>query len=253
MTGIPVHMQRAESVLREARHHLDAWIEVADARAPVSSRLPRLRHLLDHVQGALVLTHADLADRSAVAAWCRALEQPCFALNARIAPPAALTRWLEAQTGRPPLRLFIAGMPNVGKSTLVNRLIGSRSAAVGAKPGVTRAEQWIRRGDLALLDLPGILPRKPTLLAAAIGLVPEGEYDSDEAARTVLEALPGPAAQRYDVVVGGRDALEAVAEHQHLLSRGGSLDLQRAAQTVLQDLRQGRLRPALLEWPSDGV
>ncbi len=251
MTGMPVHMQRAESVLREARHHLDAWIEVADARAPASSRLPRLRHLLQSVPAALVLTHADLADRSAAAAWSRALEQPCFVTNALTAPPAALLRWLEGQTGRPPLRLFIAGMPNVGKSTLVNRLVGTRSAAVGAKPGVTRAEQWIRRGDLALLDLPGILPRRPSLFAAAIGLVPDADYDEDETARAVLAAVPGPAAARYGVTVGGEDPLEAVARRQHLLVRGGELDFVRAARTVLQDLRAGRLRPAQLEWPPD--
>jgi ribosome biogenesis GTPase A len=245
-------MQRAESVLREARHHLDAWIEVADARAPVSSRLPWLRRVLERVPGALVLTHADLADRSAVAAWCRVLDQPCFALNAKAAPPAALLNWLQARMGRPPLRLFVAGMPNVGKSTLVNRLAGSRSAAVGARPGVTRAEQWIRRGDLALLDLPGILPKRPTLIAAAIGLVPEEDYDPEEAARAVLEALPGPAAARYDVVAGERDGLAAVARRHSLLLRGGELDIGRAGRTVLQDLRQGRLRPAQLEWPSDG-
>ncbi len=244
-------MQRAESVLREARHHLDAWIEVADARAPVSSRLPWLRRVLERVPAVLVLTHADLADRSAVAAWCRILDQPCFALDAKKAPPAVLVRWLNERMGRPPLRLFVAGMPNVGKSTLVNRLAGSRSAAVGAKPGVTRAEQWIRRGDLALLDLPGILPKRPTLIAAAIGLVPESDYDLEEAARTVLAALPGPAAERYDVVAGERDPLAAVARHQNLLLRGGELDLGRACRAVLQDLRQGRLRPAQLEWPSD--
>ncbi len=251
MTGIPVHMQRAESALRDAKRHLDCFIEVADARAPVSSRLPRLRRLLEGVAGALVLTHADLADRKAVAAFCRALDQPCFALNAKEEPPQGLARWLAAQGGRPPLRLVVAGMPNVGKSTLLNRLAGSRSAPVGAKPGVTRAEQWIRRGDLALLDLPGILPRRPTLLAAAIGLVPEGEYDPEEAARAVLAAVAGPAAARYDVVAGESDPLEAVARHQHLLGRGGALDVARAAHTVLQDLRQGRLRPAQLEWPQD--
>jgi len=188
MSWQPLHMQRAEEVLREARHHLDLWLEVADARAPVSSRLPRLRGLLSQVDCALVLTHADLADARAVSAWRRVLPAPCFAVNARTDLPPAIRQFLRERTKRPPLRLFVAGLPNVGKSTLINRLVGGRSAPVGAKAGVTRTEQWVRRGDLALLDLPGILPRKPAIFAAVLGLVPEGQFPVEETALAALRA-----------------------------------------------------------------
>lgn len=246
--GQPIHMQRAEMVLRDARHHLDLWLEVADARAPLSSRLPRLRHLLQDVEGALVLTHVDQADREAVQAWQAALPEPCFFVNARLTVPSALRRWLMSHMGRPPLRIFVAGLPNVGKSTLINRLAGARVAPVGARAGVTRAETWVRRGDLAILDLPGILPRTPSIIAAALGLVPEGLYDPREAAMAVLVRLPA-AASRYSIDVDQEVSLAAVAENQGLLGKGGTLDLERAAQKVLQDLRSARIVPAQLEWP----
>ncbi len=246
--GQPMHMQRAETVLRDARHHLDLWLEVADARAPASSRLPRLRHLLAAVEGALVLTHMDQADTRAMQAWQAVLPEPCFLVNARQTVPVALRRWLSDHMGRPPLRIFVAGLPNVGKSTLINRLAGAHVAPVGARAGVTRAETWVRRGDLAILDLPGILPRQPGLIAAALGLVPEGLYDAHEAALAVLERLPA-AASRYGVDVDQEVTLEAVAERQNLFAKGGTLDLERAATKVLQDLRSGRILPAQLEWP----
>ncbi len=246
--GQPMHMQRAEMVLRDARHHLDLWLEVADARAPLSSRLPRLRHLLAQVEGALVLTHVDQADREALEAWKAVLPQPSFFVNARQTAPGALRHWLTDHMGRPPLRIFVAGLPNVGKSTLINRLAGARVAPVGARAGVTRAETWVRRGDLAILDLPGILPRSPSVVAAALGLVPEGQYDPTEAAMAVLDRLPA-AAERYGIDVDQVVSLEAVAHNQHLFGKGGTLNLERAAAMVLQDLRTGRIAPAQLEWP----
>ncbi len=243
-----MHMQRAEMVLRDARHHLDLWLEVADARAPQSSRLPRLRHLLAEVEGALVLTHVDQADREAVLAWQEVLPEPCFFVNARQTAPNALRRWIMNHMGRPPLRIFVAGLPNVGKSTLINRLAGARVAPVGARAGVTRAETWVRRGDLAILDLPGIMPRQPGIVAAALGLVPEGQYDPMEAAMAVLDRLPG-AADRFGIDVDQEVSLASVAANQHLVGKGGSLNLERAAAKVLQDLRSGRIVPAQLEWP----
>lgn len=250
MNGQPLHMQRAEAVLREARRHLDLWLEVADARAPVSSRLPRLRRLLETVEAALVLTHADWADPGALRAWQRALPQPCFALDARRGGTGELGRWLHNKVTRPPLRLFVAGMPNVGKSTLINRLAGARSAPVGARAGVTRAEQWVRRGEYALLDLPGILPRSPGPFAQALGLVIEGAYDPETTAEAVLRALGGAAAARYGEL-DPVEPLRSVALATGLVARGGGADIGRAAGRVLQDLRTGRLRPAQLEWPPD--
>jgi len=250
MSWQPLHMQRAEEVLREARHHLDLWLEVADARAPVSSRLPRLRGLLSQVDCALVLTHADLADARAVSAWRRVLPAPCFAVNARTDLPPAIRQFLRERIKRPPLRLFVAGLPNVGKSTLINRLVGGRSAPVGAKAGVTRTEQWVRRGDLALLDLPGILPRKPAIFAAVLGLVPEGQFPVEETALAALRALPGLCA-RYGIDVDQEASLAAVAEHQRLLRQRGELDIERAARLVLTDLRAGRVPGVQLEWPKD--
>ncbi|MBC7104671.1 MAG: 50S ribosome-binding GTPase, partial [Firmicutes bacterium] len=153
------------------------------------------------------------------------------------------------------LRLMVAGMPNVGKSRLINVLVGRRAARTGKAPGVTRGRQWLRMaGGMELLDLPGVLYpglEDPEVFwrLAAVGVVEPGE-NAPEVAEELLRALgawyPARVAARYGPAEGG---LAGVARRRGVLLPGGEPDLHRAAAQVLRDFREGRLGRCTLDRP----
>lgn len=272
--GIPIswypgHMARARRQIEAAMRQVDAVIEVVDARLPVSSRNPDLQELLSRRPRLIVGSKADLADPATTQAWLTYWESKGEAAVAvDLAAPetrSILLRQLERfdarRPGRRHMRWLVVGIPNVGKSTLINCLARVTKARVGAKPGVTRGTQWIRiTGGHYLLDSPGLLwpkldPPERGLKLAWIGCISDNAFDPETVARSLLTYLaqrePVRLEERYGIRAADTDLLEALATKRGMLLKGGVPDLERAAVTVLKEFRNGTLGRISLEHPAD--
>ncbi|MCR5091014.1 MAG: ribosome biogenesis GTPase YlqF [Oscillospiraceae bacterium] len=276
----PGHMTKARRMMEESLSAVDVLCEVLDARIPGASRNPDIDSLAKGKPRMIVLNRTDLADPVATKAWRHHLESAGFAVietDARSGKGTAafssavrhlmserLAAWKEkGQTGRR-IRVMIAGIPNVGKSTLINRLAGRKAAAAGDKPGVTRGRQWITVDEtLELLDTPGILwpkfenPETGELLAVTNAVRAE-ILDREALASSFLMRLcryyPDALRERYkiepDASKGGYVLLEAAAARRGFLIRGGEADTERMANTLLTEYHSGKLGRLTLEWPA---
>jgi ribosome biogenesis GTPase A len=269
----PSHVARARKEVRQSLRLVDVVIEIIDARIPHSSRIPDMKSLLGQKPSVIALNKADLADPSVTASWIQHFAvqgHEATIVNAKTGEgvPALIARARagsrRSSHGRRlrPYRAMAVGIPNVGKSSLLNRLAGRRSARTGERPGITRGRQWIRVAeDLELLDLPGILwPEHATGQAAEMlcltGAVPDETFDPVTVASKLLGRLafiaPEAPAERYGVLPREpEEALAAIARLRGLLATGGVPDINRAAQAVLADFRSGRLGRLSLESPDD--
>jgi ribosome biogenesis GTPase A len=272
----PGHMHATRKAIAErVKLGVDVVIELLDARLPGSSANPLLAALTAGKPGLKVLNKQDLADPSVTEAWLAFYNaQPeTRALGLDASEPAPAARLLAACRALAPLRggmvkplrVLICGVPNVGKSTLINTLVGKKSAKTGDEAGITKNEQRINLAtDAYLYDTPGMLwpkivvPQSGDHLAAA-GSVGKNAYDEEEVALTLLESLQrhhaGQLAARYKLgaSVGERAEvlLEAVARHRGAVQSGGRLNLQKAAEIVLHDFRAGALGRVTLESPEE--
>jgi ribosome biogenesis GTPase A len=274
-------MQRAQRKLLEAARHADLVIEVRDARLPLGSANPDLERLGENrsIERLLLFNKADLADPSLNADWERhfaAQDLPTLFLEAQ--RPGNARRVLErarelARNAQqhyrrrgirpPPPRVMVVGIPNVGKSTLINRLVHRKRLPAGPEPGVTREAVWVPiKGQFELMDTPGVLlPRLETdsqvMRLAWIGALPTHLIGAENLATALLEALPGlsegPIETLYRVSPAGHrlgsDWLFAISRARHYTGRGGEPDLARAADQLLRDFREGRLGRITLESP----
>lgn len=170
----PGHMSKARRQVQENLKYVDFVIELVDARLPISSRNPMLDKIIGDKPRLIALNKADLADRNAVKSWVEFFEKQgiiALAINSKEAHTAKrltvaaktlmadkLARNAERGIQNSSLRTMIVGIPNAGKSTLMNRLAGKKVAVTGNKPGVTKGQQWLRTNkELEILDTPGIL------------------------------------------------------------------------------------------------
>ncbi|MFZ5814850.1 MAG: ribosome biogenesis GTPase YlqF [Bacillota bacterium] len=276
----PGHMAKARRTLEENAPLVDVVLEIVDARCPLASRNPELMKLVAHKPQVLILNKADLAHPATTARWVAAFRQEgrfAVALDAvkgtgardvlagvKEAFAPTLAKWVEKGRKPRPARVMAVGIPNVGKSSAINRLVGARKAVVGDKPGVTRGKQWVRIGaDVELLDMPGILvPRfedqRDGILLAAIGAVKEEVFDQRMVAAELLpmlwERVPQAVAERFGLTALAPDPeenLTVIGRHRGLLRAGETVEIEKAAALVLREFREGRLGRLSLQDPPE--
>jgi len=265
----PGQMAKAKRLLRENLRLVDAVIEVLDARIPFSSRNPDLRKLLSCKPVVAALTKADLADPAVTDLWQKSLRsnyQAVVVVNAASGEGikrllAEILKLPGKKAGRP-LRLIVAGLPNVGKSSLLNRLTGRRVTLTGDKPGITRDKQWVRvREGLEILDTPGMLWPKIESEQQAFNLAVTGAVKAEvldiqqlglELSAFLCRRAPHILQTRFSIAdsfLSPPDLLERIGLARGCLLKGGRIDLEAAARLLVQDFREGRLGRITLERP----
>lgn len=275
----PGHMTKTRRMIAEQMKHMDAVCEILDARIPLSSRNPDVAELTAGKPRLMVLNRTDLADPAATCQWGAYFRGKGYAVlesNAREGRGtgrfAGAVRELlsdkiaayteKGQAGRT-LRVMVLGIPNVGKSTFINKVSGRRTAKAEDRPGVTRSKQWIAVDrTLELLDTPGMLWPKfddPAvgMRLACTGAVRDEIIDLEELASHLMAYLsrhyPGALLDRYRVEAVPEDSgfalLEKAGRKRGFLVRGGEVDTERMARILLDEFRGGKLGRFTLELP----
>lgn len=271
-------MNAARKRAAEAMEKVDMVIEVLDARIPRASSNPMITDLRNFRQRPClkILNKADLADPEATRDWIAEfhLEKGVHALALTCKKPADVARVIPAAlklvpnrgTNEKPLRIMIMGIPNVGKSTLMNALLKKRVAKVGDEPAVTKMQQRLYLGNnVVLIDTPGMMwpkieyPSDGLMLAASHAIGSNALIEEEVAvflADVLLDRYPALLGQRYGFDPAGMDGvatLEGIAERRGLRLRGGRHDLEKAAHTLIQDYRSGALGRISLESPQSRI
>lgn len=272
----PGHMARTLREIKEMLKQVDLVIETCDARIPAASRNPELLRLIRGKPCLLVLNKEDLADPAVTRLWLEHFKSqgfealPCNSIRRSSLKQVVLSarRLTQEKTERAlakgrifrPIRILVAGIPNTGKSTLINALSARKAAPTADKPGVTRQLSWIKAGPLELLDSPGVLwPRIDSQVRqrhlAATGAIKDNLLSSEDIARQTLDELcqlyPDLIRQRYliDPQEDRLDRLEQAARNRGCLMSGGRADIDRFAAVFLDELRGGRIGRISLERP----
>lgn len=256
----PGHMAKTRRLIAESLKLVDGIIHLADARLPQSSQNPLLYELAGNKPTMLILAKADLADPERLLPWQIRTDALSVSLRNNKDKQKLLSfihKYLDQNLTKRyarPWRVMVVGIPNVGKSTLINLLAGRRSAKVGDKPGITLTKQWIKISEhLEMLDMPGILwpkieDRTAGLKLAASGCIKDEILPVPDIAKWLLsylaEAYPHALRDRYG---SPQVTLGLVAEKMGSVRKGGELDLDKAADMLLRDLRSGRLGRISLE------
>ena len=278
----PGHMTKTRRQMEADLKHVDIVVEIVDARIPISSRNPDIDAICGNKPRIVMLNRADQADLQLTRAWADYFNKtrgiPAatadsragtgvgqMAALARSALKEQIARWKEkGQVGRP-IRAMVVGVPNVGKSTFINKAAKRKSAKTGDRPGVTRGKQWVSvDSGLELLDTPGILWPKfedetTGLHLAFTGAVKDEVTDLEGLACALLELLrdryPQAVKERYKVAeLEGRqgwELLEDCAKNRGMRISGGEVDTERMAKLLLDEFRGGKLGRFTLEAPED--
>lgn len=274
----PGHMAKTRRLLSDQIGKADLIIELCDARLPYSSRNPDLDRMIQGKKRILLLNKADLADPELSRRWLHyfrgkglntALIQATGlkakdALTAIEKATREIVEKAAARGIRKTVRAMVVGVPNVGKSTYINRLHGGNIAKTGDRPGVTRNTQWIRITPyLELMDTPGLLwPRLDDQLAARrlsyLGTIKDDVLNLDSLAMSLLEDLadivPQKMSERFhieDTSLRGIELLDAVCRGRGFLLKGNEMDYDRCCSVVLDEFRGGKLGRITLEAPEE--
>ena len=273
----PGHMAKTRRMLAENLKMIDVVVEIIDARAPLASRNPDFDDLFSGKARVVLLNKSDLADGASTKRWIAYFSRlgiEAAGVSATGGSAKKIVAALIEKAAKPRVdamkqkgvnkvvRCMIVGIPNVGKSTLINRMAGESRAEVGDRPGVTRGKQWVRISPyLELMDTPGMLwpkleDQELAKHLAFLGSIKDEIMDSEALALDLLEllrtAVPGPLTERYAKISAEtpkEELLDAVCRSRGFLLRGGELDTERAAHVALDEFRAGKIARVTLEQP----
>lgn len=269
----PGHMKKTRELIQENLKVVDAVIEVIDARIPVSSRNPIIDDIIKEKKRVVVLNKMDLADEAATSAWAEKIRRDGhYAVAVNCSSGAGVNNIIkrldqiqserdDEKTRKRPLRIMIVGVPNVGKSTLINKLTGKKSARTGDRPGVTTGKQWLTlTNGMQLLDTPGILwPKFEDNLVgldlAFCGSIKDEILDIETLCLEFIKALLADGYKellmtRYkldEMSDDGLEAMEQIALKRGFIFPGKRIDYERTAKTVLDEFRGGKIGRITLE------
>lgn len=271
----PGHMNKALNEVENKVKLVDVIIELLDARAPISSINENLEKLIQNKKKIIVLTKIDLADPEATKLWVEELKKKydCIltldlknnsaeAILSKAVINLGKDKWAKemAKGMKPqPIRTMIIGIPNVGKSSLINRLAKRKAAGVQNKPGYTRGEQWIKvNKDFLLLDTPGILPmnyenKKKAANLALIGAIREDILPNEQLGELLLayfrNQYPSALFERFGIetIEDRIEVLNQIADKRKLVDSVGQNDLIRAEALLLKEFKDGLLGRITLE------
>ncbi|MEG0853778.1 MAG: ribosome biogenesis GTPase YlqF [Angelakisella sp.] len=277
----PGHMAKTRRLMEANLRLVDLVVELTDARIPASSRNPEVDRIIGQKPRILVMNKADSADEAVTQKWLAwykaqgvtAIATDCRSgkgLNKLVAVvrevlSEKIARWESQGMAGRTIRLMIVGIPNVGKSSLINRMAGGHKAKVEDRPGVTRGKQWVSlESGIELLDMPGVLwPKFEDRLVgerlAFTGAVKDDILDVEHLAVRLIEVLQQPygdmLAQRYKLTAEevreneSYDVLELIGKRRGMLVPGGGINTERAAIMVVDEFRSGALGRVTLEAP----
>ena len=278
----PGHMKKTKELIEKHLKLVDVVVEILDARIPISSRNPQIDTLVTSKPRVVLLNKYDLCDQRILKDWIAYFKNqgivaiPINAVNGDGVKnllkevKVVTTELVEKMVarGRVPraIRMMIVGIPNVGKSSLINQLVGKKATKTGNKPGVTKGKQWIRiRDDLELFDTPGILWPKIDDPETGLNLAFTGAINDDtliiedigfELVKRLMVRYPENLEKRYHtgLVYENCEAIEvldAIAKNRQCLDQSKDVDYNKVAKLLMVDYRKGRLGHITLEKPED--
>lgn len=267
----PGHIAKAERKLKEQLSLVDAVIEVVDARLPFSSSYDNITRLLGEKPRLILLNKSDLTVKSELKGWIDKLEAtrncPVVLSDAKnskdlnyivkkaieLAEPKIQALMAKGLLRRP-ARIMVVGMPNVGKSSVINKLTKSSKTKIGAKAGVTRQQQWVRiNPQLELLDTPGIIPMKQENQEVArklafVNSIGDNAYSNELVAKELLEMLAERYPEQIKEYYKTDDlTLEGIAGARNWIISGGNPDIERTSVYLLRDFRDGKIGKFILD------
>lgn len=274
----PGHIAKAEKKLKEQINIVDVVIEVLDSRIPHSSAYPDIEKLLREKPRLILMNKSDLAEVEQTSKWQKIIKEKtnCSVITTSANDNRDLSKILNKLTelGQPkiialvkkgllprPVRVMVVGMPNVGKSSIINKLIKKTKTKTGAKAGVTREQQWVRiNPKIDLLDTPGIIPLKQqdqdkAYKLAFVDSIGENAYDVEAVGeifiRDISKVYPNLIREYYKLEDNEEVSLVNIALKRNWIVQGGRADTKRCAQNILNDFRLGRLGKITLDVADD--
>ncbi len=268
----PGHMTKAKRMIEENLKLIDVVVEIIDARVPISSRNPDVNKLTSNKDRVVVLNKVDLADEHITAEWADYFKSEGYTVvlaNAKsgkgvkdiikavdIACEAKLAR-MKRRGIKKPLRAMVIGIPNVGKSTVINKLIGRSSAKTGNKPGVTKGKQWLKiKNKIELLDTPGVLwpkfeDERIGINLAMIGSIKDEIVQGRALGLKIIEFLKTNSEVLTNLSsVDSEDMYEiflSIGREKNFLAKGDEIDEERTAKFLMEQFRNGKFGRFSLE------